>query len=221
MNILQAYIKKKPFIVLILGLPCSNKSLIAKELYNDFKSSLPKLLLININDYFKDKYIEKEIDGYKFNLYDQPENIDWDTINIEVNDKKENGIIIYGTYLEPQKINFNIDFIYFIDLNNSICKEFLINKKLLITNFNEKYDENMTPELESEYNKKVNIYFDNILVENFNKLREIVKNDLVVNKFFNIKENNTFDDIYDKLFNKLMENINTKLKEMYNIKGSH
>ena len=68
---------------------------------------------------------------------------------------------------------------------------------------------------------KVNIYFDNILVENFNKLREIVKNDLVVNKFFNIKENNTFDDIYDKLFNKLMENINTKLKEMYNIKGSH
>ena len=47
MNILEAYIKKyKQFIILILGLPCSNKSEIAKELSEDLK-----LPLININDY--------------------------------------------------------------------------------------------------------------------------------------------------------------------------
>ena len=74
-NILDAYIQKyKQFIILILGKPCSNKSKIAKELVIDLH--LPS---IKINDYLiKDKYIEKEVDGIKFKLYEDSENFDWE-----------------------------------------------------------------------------------------------------------------------------------------------
>ena len=53
MNILEAYIKKyNQFIVLILGLPCSNKTEIAKELYSDMSSTVKNMSLINIKKYF-------------------------------------------------------------------------------------------------------------------------------------------------------------------------
>jgi adenylylsulfate kinase-like enzyme len=44
MNILEAYIRKyNQFIILILGLPCSNKSEIAKELHIDLKLPIIKI----------------------------------------------------------------------------------------------------------------------------------------------------------------------------------
>ena len=47
MNILQAFIEKhKQLIILIIGLPCSNKSEIAKELKTDLR-----LPIININNH--------------------------------------------------------------------------------------------------------------------------------------------------------------------------
>ena len=66
MNILQAYIKKyNQIIILILGLPCTNKSEIAKELGIDLG-----LEVIKINDYLIDgKYKEIDIDGIKTKLY--------------------------------------------------------------------------------------------------------------------------------------------------------
>ena len=49
MNILEAYLKKyKQIIILILGLPCTNKSEIAKEFGIDLG-----LEVIKINDYLK------------------------------------------------------------------------------------------------------------------------------------------------------------------------
>ena len=83
MNILQAYIKKyKQIIILILGLPCSNKSEIAKEFGIDLD-----LEVVKINDYLiKDKYKEVDIDGTKIKLYEDSENYEWKKLNLTIND---------------------------------------------------------------------------------------------------------------------------------------
>jgi hypothetical protein len=189
MNILEAYIKKyKQFIVLVLGLPCSNKSEIAKELVIDL--DLP---IININDYLKpDTFIEKIVSDVKFKLYEHPNNYDWYKLNLDVNEKKTNGVILYGNYIDGSRLNFEIDFSYFLSMNTNLCKNLLIEKKML-------------PYKEDE--EKVKIYFKDV----FNPLYEQLKQDMKINKFFNIKENVTFDEIYDDLFDNLMNNIKRKI----------
>ena len=96
MNILEAYIKKyNQIIILILGLPCSNKSEIAKELEIDLNLSL-----ININDYLKQNtFVEKMVSDVKFKLYEHPDNYDWDKLSSDVNNKKKSwSYIIWKLY---------------------------------------------------------------------------------------------------------------------------
>lgn len=189
MNILEAYIKKyKQFIILILGLPCTNKSEIAKELVTDLQFPI-----ISINDYiYENSYIEKKIMDVEFKIYEHPKNYDWDKLNKDVNDKKTKGVIIYGNYIEKNKINFDIDFCYFFNMNSNLCKTILIEKKML-------------PYKEDD--EKVKIYFKEI----FNPIYEQLKVDLKINKFFNLKENTTFDESYDELFENLMDLIKKKI----------
>ena len=185
MNILEAYIKKyKQFIILILGLPCSNKSEIAKELSEDLK-----LPLININDYLKpDAFIEKTVSNIKFKLYEHPDNYDWETLNKDVDEKKSTGLILYGNYIDNSKTEFKFDFCYFFNMNTNLCKNILIEKQML-------------PYKEDD--EKVKIYFKEL----FNPIYEQLKQDVKINRFFNIKETTTFDDIYDEVFDDLMERI--------------
>jgi uridine kinase len=189
MNILEAYIKKyHQFIVLILGLPCSNKSEIAKELVIDL--NLP---IININDYLKpDTFIEKEISDVKFKLYEHPDNYDWDKLNTEVNEKKSSGLILYGNYVDKTKLDFNPDFIYFMNMNTGLCKKILIEKQML-------------PYKDSD--EKVDLYFKEI----FNPIYDKVKEEFKINKFFNLKETTMFDETYNEVFDNLMDIIKKKL----------
>jgi uridine kinase len=189
MNILEAYIKKyKQFIILILGLPCSNKSEIAKELVEDLH-----LPIININDYLKENaFVEKIVSDVKFKLYEHPDNYDWIALNKDVNEKKSQGVIIYGNYFDGSKIDFEFDFCYFFSMNTNLCKNILIEKKML-------------PYKEDD--QKVKIYFNDI----FNPIYEELKKDIKINKFFNIKENTTFDEVYDEVFNNLMKLIKDKI----------
>jgi hypothetical protein len=188
-NILDAYIQKyKQFIILILGKPCSNKSEIAKELVIDLK--IPS---IKINDYLlKDKYIEKEVDGIKFKLYEDPENFNWKKLDKDVNNIKSTGVILYGNFLDLSKISFTIDYALFFNMNTTLCKKILIEKKLL------PYENN---------NEKVKIYFEKI----FNPLYDNIKKNIIIHKFYNIKEKTTFDEIYDNVFDIIMEFIKSKI----------
>ena len=190
MNILEAYIKKfKQIIILILGLPCTSKSDIAKELTDDL--NIP---IINISDYLiTDKFVNEKIDGVSFKIYEHPDNYDWEKLNEDVNKKRETGVIIYGNYLIKDKINWEIDFSFFYNMNTTLCTKILIEKKIL------PYE---------NQNDKLKIYFDKI----FNPLYESIKTDIKINKFFNIKEDTTFENIYEKTFDILMELIKLKLK---------
>ena len=128
MNILEAYIKKyNQLIILVLGLPCSNKSEIAKELVIDL--NLP---IININDYLKtDTFIEKVVSDIKFKIYEHPDNYDWVKLDTDIDEKKGKGIILYGNYIDITKINFKFDFSYFLSMNTNLCKNLLIEKQML------------------------------------------------------------------------------------------
>lgn len=190
MNILQAYIKKyKQIIILILGLPCTNKSEIAKEFGIDLG-----LQVIKINDYLiEDKFKEININGIKTKLYEDTENYDWNKLNSTINDLKTNGIILYGNYLDIDKIDSEIDFTFFYSMNYKMCKKILVEKKMI--EFKES-----DPMLNTFFNTVLNPLYDNL------------KNKIKINKFFNIKEETTFDESYDEVFEILMELISKKLK---------
>jgi uridine kinase len=190
MNILEAFIKKYgQIIILILGLPCTNKSEIAKELSLDL--NLPT---ININDYLiKDKFVEVEVKDTKFKIFENSENYNWDKLNSDVKKLKSEGVILYGNYFDKDKIDFHIDFSFFYSMNTTLCKKILIEKKLL------EYDES---------DEKIKIYFEEIFNPNYEKLKK--KHSM--NKFYNVKEDTKFDESYDGLFDLLMKLINSKLK---------
>ncbi len=189
MNILEAYIKKYgQIIILILGLPCTNKSEIAKEL--EFDLNLP---IINSNDYLiENKYIEKEHNGIKFKIYESSENYDWKKLNEKVNDLKSTGVIIYGNYIDNTMIDWKFDFCFFYSMNTTLCKKNLFEKKML--DFNESEE-------------KSNVYFEKI----FNPFYDDLKKNIKINKFYNIKEDTSFDVIYDEIFDNLMSLIQKKL----------
>ena len=128
MNILEAYIKfNKQLIIIILGLPCTNKSDIAKELCADTGFEL-----IKINDYLiENKYNEVIVDDYTFKLYESSSNYDYEKLNSKVNSSKSSGIILYGNYLDMEKINWEPDYVFFYSMSNTLCKKILIEKKLI------------------------------------------------------------------------------------------
>ena len=239
MNIIEAYIKNfGQFIILIIGLPTSNKSEIAKELVIDIK---PSFTIININDYMKG-FVEKEVNGIKYKLYDYPDNINYDKLVKDVEDKKSTGVILYGNYIDYDKIKdiITIDFSYFFDLKHNPLKKNLIEKKMLpfevLNNksfINDKRDSKTVSKTETvsnsdtpvsdtltnsetntnikseEINNKLEIYIKDILLPVYKDIKENIK----FNKFYNIKETTTFEEIYDDLFDNLMVLIQAKLKK--------
>lgn len=189
MNVLEAFINKfNQIIILILGLPCTNKSNYAKELSKDLN-----IQLIKINDFLiKDKYVEKIIDNNKFKLYEDVDNFDWDSFNKKINEIKSNGVIIYGNFLDINKINFDIDQIYFYSMNHNLCKKLLDEKKIFGNELNE---------------EQKKIYFENIFVPLYDEFKQKLK----INKFYNIKQDSEFNLIYDDLFDSVIKFIENKL----------
>jgi shikimate kinase len=191
-NILEAFIKKyNQFILLIIGLPCTNKSVIAKELEKDL--NLP---IIYINSYVeKNNFIKKEVENIKFKLYDHTDNYNWDKLNKDVDKiiKDKGGLILYGSFIDTEKINFNINFTFFLNMNTTLCRDVLIKKKFI-------------PYKEDD--ARIKIYFEKI----FNPLYDTLKLNININKFYNIKEKTKFNEIYDNLFDTLMDLIFKKLK---------
>jgi hypothetical protein len=130
LNIIEAYLKEfGQMIILLIGMPTSNKSNIAKELKSDIE---PKFTLININDYFEQKFINQEAKNINFKLYDHPDNINYSKLFDDINKVKSTGVILYGNSIDPNKIkDIKIDFSYFFDIKPIFLKNNLIKIKKL------------------------------------------------------------------------------------------
>jgi hypothetical protein len=187
-------------------------------------------------------FVEKEVNGIKYKLYDYPDNINWDKLVKHIEDKKSTGVILYGNYIDHNKIKdiITIDFSYFFDLKHNLLKKNLIEKKMLLFEvlnnksfINDKKDSKSesktetvsnsdTPVSDTLTNSETNT---DIKSEEINNKLEIYIKDLLLpiykdikenikfNKFYNIKETTTFEEIYDDLFDNLMGLIQAKLKK--------
>lgn len=225
MNIIEAYIKHfDQLVILLIGLPTSSKSEIAKELFADIK---PTFTLININDYMNG-FIDKEVNGIKFKLYDYPDNINWNKLIQDIENKKSTGVILYGNYIDYNKIKdkITIDFSYFFDLKHTILKKNLIEKKMLpfeVSNNKNSFnnikntDIDSTSDTVSVTENSISISNSNIVLKNSD-----VKSNLVSNKIDEKSEeiNNKLEiyikDILLPIYKNIKENI--KFNKFYNIK---
>ena len=228
MNIIEAYLKEyKQMIIMLIGMPTSNKSNIAKELESDIDLNFT---LININDYIEKKFINIEIKNINFKLYDHPDNINYTKLINDVNDKKSNGVILYGNSIDSNKIkDITIDFSYFFDIKPSLLKNNLIKKKKLpfhdevdnITNVNiiehtKNHDNKkslITDNLDNNEDNKVDIKLEIYIKDILIPIYDNIKKNVSFNKFYNIKEDTKFNDIYDNLFNNFIFLLKKKLNQ--------
>jgi hypothetical protein len=179
LNIIEAYLKEyDQMIILLIGMPTSNKSNIAKELESDIE---PKFTLININNYLEKKFINVEAKNINFKLYDHPDNINYSKLFDDINKVKSTGVILYGNSIDPNKIkDIKVDFSYFFDIKQTFLKNNLINKKKLPF-LSPKEEKVLSPKEEKVlYPKEVENNITNVNIVNKNNHHNIEKS--LVNK---------------------------------------
>lgn len=204
-TIIEAYIKfNKKLIILISGLSGSGKGKLSRELERDFK-----LKRINLDNYYRTDYknIVTLSDKVAINDWDNPDAIDWDAFNNDVNKLAPNGIIVTGMYFIKDRLNFSADF----HINIKISRENLLEKRHIFL----------------EKKKNIERYRELYLIKGtptetlvLNELTYKHYNDAIkksnINKFFNIN-NKTIDELYDQVFDYIIRYIQQSL-EKYNKK---
>jgi len=238
LNIIEVYLQKYgQMIILLLGMPTSNKSAIAKELLIDIQ---PKFTLININDYLEKKFINVEVKNIKYKLYDHPDNIDYNRLLNDININKSSGVIVYGNFLNIDIIkDLVIDFSYFFDVRHNFLKNNLIKKKLLpyddeienissINSTNTKTDKTTSDNTKTDKTTSDNTKTDKTISDNTTTDKTTSDN----TTSDNTTSDNTLKNIYEKKINRKLEiyisfillpiydNIkkNIKFNKFYNIK---
>ncbi len=108
MNLLEEYILRNgEIIILISGLSSSKRSLLAKEIYRDFKL----LKLISLDDYCNENNVQTiELFGQKVRDWDDINVYDWDRFNSDINNNKKSGVIAFGDIFPKNKIKFDTNF---------------------------------------------------------------------------------------------------------------
>jgi len=177
-SILDEYIKQKgQIIILIIGMMNSLKSKISKELLISLnENTKSKLKLINMSNFYKkNKHIKFTDDNDTFNNYDINSNYNFDELNKTIKEHKK--VIIYGSTIDIDKIDFKIDFTFLLSSTKTRIKEYLEKQNIM-----------QNEELMQKYVKKYYLpYYDD--------LKEKIKPDKIVN----IKKNDeTDEDIIDK-----------------------
>jgi hypothetical protein len=193
MNILEKYITDhNKFVVLIMGIPGTSKTIFAKKLLNNLNECLTeehKMKLIKLQDYLiKDKYKVVEVENVKFNIYDYPENINWDKLNEDV--KQDKRVIVVGNQIDATKINFEYNLAYYFDTSYMNYKNYIIDKQII-----KDVDE-----------KTIDIYVYKVFKVNAEELKKTAHF-----KIFNIKKDVKYLDVYDKVVESIINYISKKL----------
>ena len=170
MNIVDAYIKfNSQLIILISGFSGSGKTVLARNIQRDFKLSF-----LNLNDFYREDYNEMVDLGNDIKVidWDNPESIDWNKFNMEVNLNKSKGVVVSGFGFPKDKIDFKQDFHIRIDV-----------PKPLLLDLRHKY-------LEENKDNKLN-EFKNTDTE------KLILNKLSYGHYLKIKENSEYTYVYN------------------------
>jgi hypothetical protein len=145
--------------------------------------------LIKLQDYLiKDKYKVVEVENVKFNIYDYPENINWDKLNEDV--KQDKRVIVVGNQIDATKINFEYNLAYYFDTSYMNYKNYIIDKQII-----KDVDE-----------KTIDIYVYKVFKVNAEELKKTAHF-----KIFNIKKDVKYLDVYDKVVESIINYISKKL----------
>jgi cytidylate kinase len=194
-NIVEKYIQdKEQLIILISGFSGSGKTLLAKNIENDFK-----LKFLNLNNYYKKDYNEIVDLSHDIKVvdWDNPNAIDWDLFNDDVNKLKKDGLVISGFGFPNDKLKFKIDYHIYLK----------ISKEKLIKNRHEYLDENKDNPLNEIKDTKTEL---------------LILNKLSYTHFMKIKDNSTYtfktdtseqtpEQTYDQIFEYLIGEIDKKV----------
>jgi hypothetical protein len=160
MNILEKYEKDNgKIVIIIIGMIGGNKTYIADSISKEYN-----MKKINMLDYLmKDKYETVTVDGIVYEIYDHPNCYNMDKMNEDI-DKCEKNVILYGSYLDFDRVTFVKKFVYFISTSFNVIKGEYMKKKhknddRMITYINKYYMMNYVNYIE-KYKLK-NIFYVN------------------------------------------------------------
>lgn len=197
MNIVEAYIKfKGQLLIFISGLSGCGKTELAKNIAEDFK-----LKIIDQHDYFLKDYNEKVTlqSGDEIINYYTDSALDWVIFNKDIDENKENGLIVIGHSLRDDLINSKPDYHIHITIAKQVCME---KRRVFLTENKEQYEEEF-----NQIDKPIEKLKMNQLIYPY--YLESTKNSKV-NKFINVNTINN-DQTYDIAFDALIEFVNQYL----------
>ena len=116
-NIVQTYINyKKSFVLLMSGISCCGKKIVAKAVVRDFGVQT-NILYVNLDSFINKSFnkqvtLRDEDKTLQIIDWDDIDAYDWDAFNKHISDidKATNGIVIVGSYFPKNKISFSYDF---------------------------------------------------------------------------------------------------------------
>jgi adenylate kinase family enzyme len=192
MNILEAYIRfKNQLIIIISGPSGSGKTSIAKNLAKAFN-----IKYINQFQYYKPDYNEMipRPDGTEILNYNNDDALDWINFNQKVDEYSKSGVIISAFTLPHDKINFRVD--YHVHL--SVSKQSYINiRNKYLTEHKDKYPDEYA-EIDTDiYRWKIN--------RNYSYYLESAKK-MHISKYINISDSNSNEEIFNILWDDIINN---------------
>ncbi len=198
-NVVEKYIEiKKQLIILISGFSGSGKTLLAKNIEEDFK-----LEFINLNNYLIKDY-NKVVDlGHDIKVvdWDNPDAIDWDKFNKKVMSVQNKGVVISGFGFPTDKIKFSPDFHIYLK----------ISKDKLIKNRQEYLEEHKDDPLNDIKDTKTQL-----LILNNLSYKHYLDNKTKSNYTYQLDTSElTPDTTYDKIFDYIIENVEKYIYKKY------
>jgi uridine kinase len=190
-NVVEKYIEiKKQLIILISGFSGSGKTLLAKNIEEDFK-----LEFINLNNYLIKDYNQVVDLGHDIKVvdWDNPDAIDWDKFNKKVLAVQDKGVVISGFGFPTDKIKFTPNFHIYLK----------ISKDKLIKNRQEYLEEHKDDPLNEIKDTKTQL-----LILNNLSYKHYLDNKTKSNYTYQLDTSElTPDTTYDKIFDYIIESV--------------
>lgn len=120
-TIVEEYIKQKhQFIIAISGVSGSGKVVLSKNIARDFKFKL-----IDQQKFYKPDYnVTVKLPNEKIIInYDTDDIVDWKAFNKEVNENKNNGVVVTGVSFPTEKLEFYPDIHIHLKLPKQVIKQ--------------------------------------------------------------------------------------------------